>query len=187
MITMHILSGKSKLIKSIYQLKHTPTCPNPGKKKLNAQYIWKYLGARGWTLNAVAALLGNMEHESSINPGRGEVGGSGYGLVQWTPKSKFTLWCDSQEPPLPHDDIDSQLLRIEHERLHNYSGDDKPEDIGLCTLKSLREKCSCGQYSYATKDAFGDKYASTYGPKTFYEFSKSEESPYHLASRQVQG
>lgn len=34
MITMHILSGKSKLIKSIYQLKHTPTCPNPGKKKL---------------------------------------------------------------------------------------------------------------------------------------------------------
>lgn len=35
--------------------------------------------------NAVAALLANWELESGINPGREEVGGSGYGLIQWTP------------------------------------------------------------------------------------------------------
>lgn len=35
--------------------------------------------------NAVAALLANWELESGINPGREEVGGNGYGLIQWTP------------------------------------------------------------------------------------------------------
>lgn len=35
--------------------------------------------------NAVAALLANWELESGINPGREEDGGSGYGLIQWTP------------------------------------------------------------------------------------------------------
>lgn len=35
--------------------------------------------------NAAAALLANWELESGINPGREEVGGSGYGLIQWTP------------------------------------------------------------------------------------------------------
>lgn len=35
--------------------------------------------------NTVAALLANWELESGINPGREEVGGSGYGLIQWTP------------------------------------------------------------------------------------------------------
>ena len=36
--------------------------------------------------NTIAAILGNMEVESTLNPILNEVGGSGYGLVQWTPK-----------------------------------------------------------------------------------------------------
>ena len=39
----------------------------------NARYIWQYLGSRGWTLNAVAGMLGNMESESSISPNRYEL------------------------------------------------------------------------------------------------------------------
>ena len=43
----------------------------------NAIYIWQYLGSEHgdrapWTLNAVAALLGNIQAESAINPGRYE-------------------------------------------------------------------------------------------------------------------
>lgn len=39
----------------------------------NATYIWNYLvHDKKWTPNAVAALLGNMQAESSINPGRYE-------------------------------------------------------------------------------------------------------------------
>ena len=46
-------------------------------------------------------MLGNMQQESTINPGIwqnlvvGEGGGGGYGLVQWTPYTNFTDWADS--------------------------------------------------------------------------------------------
>ncbi len=36
--------------------------------EVNARYIWAYLQTQGWTLNAVAGILGNMQSESSINP-----------------------------------------------------------------------------------------------------------------------
>lgn len=39
----------------------------------NARYIWQYLGSKGWSLNAVAGMLGNMESESTISPCRYEV------------------------------------------------------------------------------------------------------------------
>lgn len=40
--------------------------------ELNARYIWQYLGSRGWTLNAVAGMLGNMQSESTMSPNRYE-------------------------------------------------------------------------------------------------------------------
>lgn len=36
--------------------------------EINAIYICLYLQNEGWTLNAVAGILGNMQSESSINP-----------------------------------------------------------------------------------------------------------------------
>ena len=58
--------------------------------KGNALYIWTRLKGAGWTENAVAGVLGNMQSESTINPGLFEnrdYGNmdNGYGLVQWTP------------------------------------------------------------------------------------------------------
>lgn len=78
----------------------------------NARYICNYLSSKGWSLNAIAGILGNMQTESSINPARIEVRTGvesapkdataedikqyayrykaskgrfpGYGLVQWT-------------------------------------------------------------------------------------------------------
>ena len=138
------------------------------ERETNALYIYKYLSNCGWTINAIAALLGNLEHESWINPGVTEIGGFGFGLVQWTPPSKFTKWCDAQNPPLSHTDVDSQLARIEHERDHNN---------GTCTPSG----CGCGQYFYRTHDYYYDKYLNTYTPKTFNEFATSTRSPYELA------
>lgn len=62
--------------------------------RVNAQYIYVALSDHGWSKNAICGLLGNMQHESSLNPGRWQsdkVGrtGSGYGLVQWTPATKY--------------------------------------------------------------------------------------------------
>lgn len=36
--------------------------------QINATYIWSSLSQEGWTLNAVAGILGNMQSESAINP-----------------------------------------------------------------------------------------------------------------------
>lgn len=66
----------------------------------NAAIIKSYLSSKGWTLNAIAGLLGNMQSESSINPGiwqslnEGNMSG-GFGLVQWTPATNFTDWADA--------------------------------------------------------------------------------------------
>lgn len=55
------------------------------KMQNNACCVWQFFYAKGWTLNAVAALVGNMEAESTLNPDCIEHGGTGHGLVQWTP------------------------------------------------------------------------------------------------------
>lgn len=62
----------------------------------NAQIIWDYLGTKGWSLNAVCGMLGNMQSESSINPQIWESlkpnEKRGYGLTQWTPATKLIKW-----------------------------------------------------------------------------------------------
>lgn len=67
----------------------------------NAAIIKDYFHRHGWSDNAIAAILGNMQPESGINPGRWEndaVGNTsaGFGLVQWTPATKLFDWIDSQ-------------------------------------------------------------------------------------------
>lgn len=68
----------------------------------NAVIIYSTLAQQGWTLNAVCGLLGNIDAECNYNPWQWEQGsppastdyteihdGGGYGLVQWTPASKY--------------------------------------------------------------------------------------------------
>jgi surface antigen len=105
--------------------------------KPNAKYIYQYLNSKGWTINAVAGLLGNLQEESKMSPAIWEslIDGTnangtlnmtainnyynshgrypGFGLVQWTPYSKYTDWCAEQG--LVYWDIDSQLQRIDYE------------------------------------------------------------------------
>lgn len=74
----------------------------------NAVLVCNYFLAQGWTLNAICAMLGNMQSESSINPAIWENLTDdvdlfyqeynrypGYGLTQWTPYTKYTEWAGS--------------------------------------------------------------------------------------------
>lgn len=84
----------------------------------NAKYIYAKLSKNGWTLNAIAGMLGNMETESTINPGIWQNLDSGntslgYGLVQWTPATKYIDWCNDKGIEPSH--MDSALARIEYE------------------------------------------------------------------------
>lgn len=69
---------------------------NQAEMENNAQIIYYYFSARGWTTEAISAMVGNMQAESTVNPalweGMSPYGSSGYGLVQWTPYTKFSNW-----------------------------------------------------------------------------------------------
>lgn len=65
----------------------------------NAALVRSRLEGYGFSINAIAAILGNMQTESSINPAIWEglepfVGG--YGLVQWTPYTNYADWAGSE-------------------------------------------------------------------------------------------
>lgn len=86
--------------------------------QMNAKYIYSYLTAKGWTKESISAILGNMQAESSINPGRwqsdrvgGDSSGHGYSLTQWTPYTKYTNWCAEQGYSDPSE-MDTALSRI---------------------------------------------------------------------------
>lgn len=101
----------------------------------NATYIWWYLKNKGWSLNAVCGMLGNMQRESTINPGiwqdldEGNTS-LGYGLVQWTPATNYLNWCNSAG--LIPSEMDSNLKRILYEMdygLQYYSTTEYPESF----------------------------------------------------------
>lgn len=65
----------------------------------NAQKVFNYFIGQGWSYEAIAGMLGNMEYESNINPGLWQnrtYGTGGYGLTQWTPASKYINWAGSE-------------------------------------------------------------------------------------------
>lgn len=80
----------------------------------NANIISDYFRGKGWTVNAIAGLLANMQSESGLNPNRWEndepyIGG--YGLVQWTPYEKYSDWAGGEW----ESNYDLQLERIQYE------------------------------------------------------------------------
>lgn len=88
----------------------------------NAQLVANHFGGTDWTPESISALCGNMRHESSINPNMYEYGYNwssdrGFGLVQWTPRSKYWDWAVARN--LPPREGDSQLARIDYEVENN--------------------------------------------------------------------
>jgi len=82
----------------------------------NVDIMYKYFKRQGWNIAALAAMLGNMEYESYLNPGQWESGISvetsgGFGLVQWTPYTKFSNWAGSDW----RTNYDKQMQRIQYE------------------------------------------------------------------------
>ena len=65
---------------------------NEKKQLANAKYIKQYLQNKGWTLNAICGVLGNIYKECGMNPGHWQVWNNtklAYGLLQWDDATKF--------------------------------------------------------------------------------------------------
>ena len=88
----------------------------------NAQLVVNHFQGSDWTKNSLSAMLGNMRHESSVNPNMYEFGYSweadrGFGLVQWTPRSKYWDWAVARGYAPRRGE--SQLARIDYEVENN--------------------------------------------------------------------
>ena len=85
----------------------------------NVRYITNFLRGQGWTDNAIAGLLGNLQSESGMNPGAyygyKEFSSVSFGIVQWDPTSKYQNWHDSNYPGILYEHLGCQLNRIIYE------------------------------------------------------------------------
>ena len=127
----------------------------------NAQLVANHLIKQGWTKESISALCGNMRHESSINPDMYEYGYNwsedrGYGLVQWTPRSKYWNWAESRN--LPPRNGDSQLDRIDYEVEQNIqwiSTPNYPETYAQfrASTKSMDYLVPCFTWNYERPNA----------------------------------
>lgn len=100
----------------------TSNALSQSQMEVNALYVYSYLKHEGWSENAIAAVLGNMQAESTINPGRWQGnnvgGGPAYGIVQWDPFTKYTEWATSNGYSDPSE-MDSNLARVMYEVKNN--------------------------------------------------------------------
>lgn len=116
--------------------------------KKNALYLRSYFTAEGWTENAIAAILGNMQAESTINPGRWQndnIGsGPAYGIVQWDPWSKYVDWCTERGYSDPSE-MDNNLARIIYE-LENGGQWYQTDEYNITFLEFSRNSIASPQY-----------------------------------------
>lgn len=81
------------------------------EKENNANIIIPYYRSQGVNDYTISALLANMDAESTLSPILEEVGGQGYGLVQWTPQSVLTNHCSTLGlSPYTSGDVQLQVI-----------------------------------------------------------------------------
>lgn len=135
------------------------------QREVNVTFITRKFRSYGWSDNAIAAMVGNFYAESNINPARWQgdedaraegKANSGFGLAQWTPWAKYTVWCEDFGHLEYHMGTACHRIWTEFENVEE--------------LKQNSGVYGSGQY-YST-DEF---------PVSRSEFVKSTESPEYLA------
>ena len=92
-----------------------------GEMQNNATLVFSIMESYGWTTEAISGMLGNMQKESTINPGIYQNLDSshenpwGYGIVQFTPYTKWTEWA--KEKGYQMDDGTGQLEWIQSQTI----------------------------------------------------------------------
>lgn len=78
----------------------------------NATEFYGYFNSKGFTIESVAGMLGNLQQESNINPGMKQTASasSGWGLIQWTPSSNLTNYATAHGANWSTGEIQTQLM-----------------------------------------------------------------------------
>lgn len=141
--------------------------PKNSKHPTNSAYDFT------WTINAIAALCGNIESECHFRPGLKESGsGSGFGLIQWTPGSIHTEWCKEIGPSYgfkaeDYPSMDANLAHIIHEVHQDIQG--KKEDGNFGSRWYTKGEYDLTYKEFATSKALPSELAKAF----FYERERS--------------
>lgn len=78
----------------------------------NTTEFYGYFNSKGFTIESVAGMLGNLQQESNINPGMKQTASasSGWGLIQWTPSSNLTDYATAHGSDWATGEIQTQLM-----------------------------------------------------------------------------
>lgn len=78
----------------------------------NATEFYGYFNSKGFTIESIAGMLGNLQQESNINPGMKQTASarSGWGLIQWTPSSNLTDYATAHGTDWATGEIQTQLM-----------------------------------------------------------------------------
>lgn len=131
-------------------------CGNNDKAINNACCILQFFAPKGWSIQAIAALCGNVQQESTFNPDLIEIGGTGHGLVQWTPP----------------DDLYHVLDVLYGSHSDWYDGDKQ------CNVIWAEYEQKTGIHDWGIE---GQWYSTAQYPMTWEEWAHSTEDPGYLA------
>lgn len=78
----------------------------------NATEFYGYFHSKGFTIESIAGMLGNLQQESNINPGMKQTASasSGWGLIQWTPSRNLTDYATAHGTDWATGEIQTQLM-----------------------------------------------------------------------------
>ena len=160
----------------------------------NARIIYSQLCDAGWDSDSACAVIGNMAREARLNPAQTQDGyaingtSGGFGLVMWTPQTKYRSWCQSTDH-----DVNSGYWQVyyiinrptateqaqfnEHDGLYNITWNDFITNARGYTVEQLTAvwlKC----YERAGISALDLRiyYASNYAQE-FYNYSPQPVDP----------
>ncbi|OJG96798.1 peptidase, M23 family [Enterococcus termitis] len=145
----------------------------------NAWAVWQFFKEKGWSIESIAGMLGNMQSESGIMPDIDEIsGGGGYGLVQWTPKSKLVDWCN--ERGLDHRTLDAQCQRIQWEMENNvqwFPNYERPDlaNISFREFTQLKDVKLAAEYFIAFYEHPKDVHQPIRGTQAQYWYDKLKD------------
>lgn len=93
----------------------------------NATEFYGYFNSKGFTIESVAGMLGNLQQESNINPGmkQSASASSGWGLIQWTPSRNLTDYATAHGADWSTGEIQTQLMW--DEIINGYGSQWKPK------------------------------------------------------------
>lgn len=143
------------------------------KQKNNAACIFSYFYFKGWTINAIAGMCGNIMEESRFNPALLEQHLSlprellGTGLVQWT--------------PYPRDGSVLNPLHVVFNAL-GYSWDDYSNGTYQCDSIYAEFEQATGAHDYGIDPQWYTSLAPTQYRMNWSDYVKSTDEPGYLAS-----